>query len=55
MSTGEWVESKWKNLLDTYRKKEKLGAAGTTKEEKSAQWKFCDQMSFMKLYMAPGR
>ena len=36
MSAGDWVESKWKNLLDTYCKKEKSGAAGTT-EEKSAQ------------------
>ena len=55
MSAGEWVESKWKNLLDTYHKKEKSGAAGTTIEEKSAQWKFFDKMSFMQLYMAPQR
>ena len=36
MSAGEWVESKWKNLLDTYCKNEKFGAAGTT-GEKSGQ------------------
>ena len=53
MSAGEWVESKWKNLLDTCCKKDKSGAAGTTVEEKSAQWKFYDRMSFMKPYMAP--
>ena len=47
--------SKWKNLLDTYRKKEKSNAAGTTIEEKCVQWKFYDQMSFMKPYMAPQR
>ena len=45
-------QSKWKKLLDTYRKKEKSGAAGTTIEEKSAQWKFYDRVSFMKPYMA---
>ena len=48
---GEVVEQKWKDLVDTFRRKEKSGIGGMTIEEKSASWKFYDQMSFMHPYI----
>ena len=48
---GEVVEQKWKDLVDTFRRKEKSGVGGMTVEEKSASWKFYDCISFMHPYM----
>ena len=50
-STGEVVEQKWKDLVDTFCRKEKSGAGGMTIKEKSASWKFYDRMSFMHPYI----
>ena len=50
-STGEVVEQKWKDLVDTFRRKEKSGTGGMTIEEKSASWKFYDRMSFIHPYI----
>ena len=33
---GEWVASKWKDLVDMFQKKDKSGTGGQTIEEKMA-------------------
>ena len=47
----EVVDQKWKDLVDTFRRKEKSGAGGMTVEEKSASWKFYYHISFMCPYI----
>ena len=49
--TAEDVQTKWKDLVDTFRTKEKSGAEGGTIAEKAQQWQFYDRMTFMKPYM----
>ena len=51
LQTGEDVAAKWKDLVDTFRSKEKSGAEGGTVAEKAQNWAFYDRMSFMKPYM----
>ena len=49
--TGEDVAGKWKDLVDTFRQKEKSGAEGGSVAEKAQNWAFYDKMSFMKIYI----
>ena len=43
---------KWKDLVDTFhRKVDKSGAAGVPLNDKVLQWRFWDQMSFLKEYI----
>ena len=43
---------KWKNLVDTFRKKyDKSGSGGTPIGERILQWRFYDRLSFMKEYV----
>ena len=41
----------WKDLIDTYRRKIKSGSSGEPLDEKSSNWKFFDDMSFLKNYI----
>ena len=52
---AEECEKKWKDLVDTFRQKEKSGAEGTTIEERSASWSFYDRMSFMRAHIQSRR
>ena len=45
------MEKKWKELLDSFCRHLKSGAAGPSASEKAAQWRFYQRMSFMKLYI----
>ena len=54
-SAGEVVEQKWKDLVDTFCRKEKSGPGGMTIEGKLASWKFYDRMSFMHPYIQSRR
>ena len=49
---GDWVASKWKDLVHQFHKKEKSGDKGKTIEEKAASWRFYSVMSFRKPSMA---
>ena len=49
---GEVVEQKWKDLVDTFRRKEKSGGMTV---EKLASWKFYNRMSFMHPYIQSRR
>ena len=55
MYVAEECERKWKDLCDTFRRKEKSGAEGTTIEERSASWRFYDRMSFMRPHIQSRR
>ena len=48
---GQEVEKKWKDLLDTFRRKVKSGSAGGTAADKASQWRFYNRMSFVKPYI----
>ena len=54
-NTGGWVEKRWKDLIDMYRKKEKSGSVGDSMADKAAKWQFYDHMSFMKPYIGGRR
>ena len=41
----------WKDLTDTYRRKIKSGSSGEPLDDKSANWKFFDRMSFLKNFI----
>ena len=45
------MEKKWKDLLDTFRRKVKSGAGGGNASEKASQWRFYQRMSFIKPYI----
>ena len=51
IDTGEWVEKRWKNLTDTFQKKEKSSSAGESMADKAVKWQFYDHISFMKPYI----
>ena len=36
----DWVECKWKDLVDTFRKKEKSVLQGMSVEDRAVLWKF---------------
>ena len=49
---GPACAKKWKDLVDTFRRKiDKSGAAGTPINERVPQWRFWDRMSFLKEYI----
>ena len=48
---GQEVEKKWKDLLDTFRRKVKSGSAGGTAADKASEWRFYNRMSFVKPYI----
>ena len=53
---GTWVEAKWKNLKDQFRRKvDKSGSGGVSVEEKMQSWKFYDRMSFLKPFIGNAR
>ena len=45
---GPVLKTKWKTLVDTFRKKDKSGSQGGTQREKAEQWRFFCAMSFMR-------
>ena len=49
--TAKLVEKKWKNLADQFRTKEKSGAKGPTEAAKAQEWRFYNEMSFLKPYI----
>ena len=49
--TAKIVEKKWKNLADQFRTKEKSGAKGPTEAAKAQEWRFYNEMSFLKPYI----
>ena len=51
----DWVERKWKDLVNTFRKKEKSGSLGMSVEDRATLWKFYDKMCFMRPYIQPRR
>ena len=48
---GQQAAKMWKDLRDTYRRKIKSGSSGEPFDDKSANWKFFDRMSFLKNYI----
>ena len=50
-STAKIVEKKWKNLSDQFRTKEKSGTKGPTEAAKAQEWRFYNEMSFLKPYI----
>ena len=43
---------KWKNLVDTFRRKyDQSGSGGTPIGDRFLQWRFYDRLSFMKEYV----
>ena len=44
---------KWKSLVDMFRTKDQIrsGAPGTPQAEKAQEWKFYQQMSFIRPYI----
>ena len=50
--TGEEVASRWKSLVDCYRKRlEASGSGGKSIKQKSESWTFYREMSFMKQHV----
>ena len=45
------VKRKWKDLVDTFRKKDKSSTGGVSVEEQASHWRFYDKMSFIKMYV----
>ena len=50
-TAGGQAAKMWKDLTDTYRRKIKSGSSGEPLDEKSANWKFFEHMSFLKNYI----
>ena len=48
---GKEVQPIWKNLIDTYHKKSKSGAAGDTIDERASEWHYYDRMNFLKTFI----
>ena len=49
---GPECMKKWKNLVDTFRRKyDQSGSAGTPIGERILQWQFYDRLSFLKKYI----
>ena len=51
LSTGKEVQVIWKNLVDAYRKKTKSGNPGEPIDERAAQWRYFDRLSFLKNFI----
>ena len=52
---GDWVATKWKNLMDQFRSilnKKKSGSGGDSIEDATDKWKFYDRMSFLKEFIS---
>ena len=45
------MQAIWKNLIDTYRKKSKSGAAGDSIDERASQWHYYDRINFLKTFI----
>ena len=51
LSTGKEVQVLWKNLVDAYRKRTKSGDPGEPIDERAAQWRYFDRLSFLKNFI----
>ena len=49
---GPVAKAKWKDLVDTFCKKDKSGSAGKTIAEQNQQWKFYESMLFIRPFIA---
>ena len=49
---GPVAKGKWKDLVDTFHKKDKSGSAGKTIAEQNQKWKFYETMLFIRPFIA---
>ena len=45
------VQTIWKNLIASYRKKVKSGSSGEPVDEQASRWRYFDRMNFLKAFI----